>query len=541
MSGSTTTTTTTITAPINGGVESLGAEQIAWTGGSRSKPRTRPASTKAYRPNDYKSKRKCEEDCCEGIGEKFVLKTPDEIIKDAEAVLFVDWIDQLRMYMEDTGQDGVFYLQDEDEKEVYFLTEFGAFDVDETTKAVNKIKDENCSYDTSNLKTSGIAIRASLSTTMLQRIKGLVPVNASGPETLAAVVAAHQILDSTGCRNLVEELRKMKLRDFPAENVDEFRLKVLEKGRRIEGCLQPPPDLPALIVQCFRGTQCVDFNMEVAAWYKKANRRKITDWREMIADLTLTYKTMLNNGEWPAATNRKEDVTKTIQGLFSKFENKLDSKIESKIDNKLHQTDSRKRSNGGNHQQTETRTCHHCGKAGHIKPNCPELRPAAKTNNSGGASSSTTTTPSSLPGKKRYEPPGDNDSHTKKLGSDTWKWCAKCKRWNKGDSAHLTDEHRSKNKDGATSASAITSASGRLAVSSGNGILKQSTMGFLAQVGRPINKENISWCSSCNRFVHTLENHNHSMEHCHSRGILLLERAATKLSTLRLKEEAGQS
>jgi hypothetical protein len=96
---------------------------------------------------------------------------------------------------------------------------------------------------------------------MLQRIKGMVTVDASGPETLAAVVAAHQVLDTSGCRILVEELRKLKLREFPAENVDEFRLKVLEKGRRIEGCLLPPPDLPALIVACFRGTQSVDFNM----------------------------------------------------------------------------------------------------------------------------------------------------------------------------------------------------------------------------------------------------------------------------------------
>jgi hypothetical protein len=535
---STRATTPTPTRPVNGGIESLGAEQIAWTGGPRAKLRTRPASTKAYRPSDYKSKRKCEEDCTEGIGDKFQLKTPDEIVKDAEAVLFVDWIDQLRMYMEDTGQDGVFYLQDEDEKEVYFLAEFGAFDVDETTKAVKTIKDQNCFYDASNLKTSGIAIRASFSTTMLQRIKGLVPVNASGPETLAAVVAAHQVLDSSGCRNLVEELRKMKLRDFPAENVDEFRLKVLEKGRRIEGCLQPPPDLPALIAQCFRGTQCVDFNMEVAAWYKKANRRRVTDWREMIAEFTLTYKTLLNNGEWPAATNRKEDVTKTIQGMFSKLENKIDSKIESKIENKLHQSNSRGR-NGGN-VQTETRSCHHCGKVGHIKPNCPELKPAAKSNNSGGGSATTqTTTTSSLPGKKRYEAPGENDSHTKKLGNDTWKWCAKCKRWNKGDSAHLTDEHRAKNKE--RSGTPPKTTVGRLAVSRGDGILKQSTMGFLGKVGRPVNKDNISWCSSCNRFVHSIENHQRSVEHCHSRGILLLERAASKLSALRLKEEAGQS
>jgi hypothetical protein len=120
MSGST-STTTSITKPINGGVETLGAEQIAWTGGPRETPRTRPASTKAYRPSDYKSKRKCEEDCTEGLGDKFQLKTPDEIVKDAEAILFVDWIDQLRLFMEDTGQDGVIYLTNKDDKEVNLL------------------------------------------------------------------------------------------------------------------------------------------------------------------------------------------------------------------------------------------------------------------------------------------------------------------------------------------------------------------------------------------------------------------------------------
>jgi hypothetical protein len=428
------------------------------------------------------------------------------------------------MYMEDTGQDGVFYLEDEDDKEIYFLTEFGAFDVEETTKAVNKIKNENCSYDESNLKTSGVAIRASLSTSMLQRIKG---------------VAAHQVLDSSGCRNLVEELRKMKLRDFPAENVDEFRLKVLEKGRRIEGCLQPPPDLPALIAQCFRGTQCVDFNMEVAAWYKKANRRRVTDWREMISEFTLTYKTLLNNGEWPAATNRKEDVTRTVQGMLSKFENKLDSKIDSKIENKLHQTESRGRGNSGN--QTETRSCHHCGKVGHIKPNCPELKPAAKSSEQSGNGGSKTTTTSTLPGKKRYEAPRDNESHTKKLGSDTWKWCAKCKRWNKGDSAHLTDEHRSKQQTRSTTPPP-TKPVGGLAVTTGSGILKQSTMGFLAQAGRCVNKDNISWCATCNRWVHSIEDHCHSIEHNHGRGILLMQRSVLKFSTsFQSKFQAGQN
>jgi hypothetical protein len=396
-----------------------------------------------------------------------------------------------------------------DSKEINLLVDFGSLDVEETTTAVQAIKTLNCPYDENNLKTSGIAVRALLSTSMLQRIKGMVTVNASGPETLAAVVAAHQVLDTSGCRILVEELRKLKLREFPAENVDEFRLKVLEKGRRIEGCLLPPPDLPALIAACFRGTQSVDFNMEVAEWYKKASRRRITDWREMVSDLTLTYKTLLNNGEWPAATNRKEDVAKTIQGMFSKMENKLDSKINSKIENKLQQSGQSRggRSNGGNNQN-ETRTCHHCGKVGHIKPNCPELKPAASSNS---GDTKQTTTPSTLPGKKRYEAPSDNESHTKKLGQDTWKWCAKCKRWNKGDSAHLTDEHRAKNSTDRVATVPKSAVGGLAATSTGDGILRQSMTGWLAQT-TSVNRDNVSWCSICNQWVNVSNHHDHANE-----------------------------
>jgi hypothetical protein len=180
--------------------------------------------TKAYRPSDYKSKRKCEEDCTEGLDETYHLTTPDKIIKYANAMLLVDWMDQLQLFMEDTGQDGVFHLTHK-EKEVNLLKDFGQMNIEETKAAVGVTKALNCPYDTNNFKTSGTAVRASLATTMLHRIKGMVPVDASGPETLAAVIQAHQVLDSSGCRVLIEGLSKMRLQNFPAENVDEFQLK----------------------------------------------------------------------------------------------------------------------------------------------------------------------------------------------------------------------------------------------------------------------------------------------------------------------------
>jgi hypothetical protein len=78
--------------PINGGVETFYGVVIPWTGGSRqaTTARTEPASIKAYCPNDFKSKRKAEEDCQEGLGTENRLKSPEEILKDADAVLMTD-------------------------------------------------------------------------------------------------------------------------------------------------------------------------------------------------------------------------------------------------------------------------------------------------------------------------------------------------------------------------------------------------------------------------------------------------------------------
>jgi hypothetical protein len=441
--------------------------------------------------------------------------------------------------MEDTGQDGVFHLTHKG-KEVNLLKDFGQMNIDETKAAVAVIKALGCPYDATNFKTSGTAVRASLATTMLHRIKGMVPVDASGPETLAAVIQAHQVLDSSGCRVLVEELSKMRLRNFPAENVDEFRLKVIEKCRRIDGCLIPPPDFPALVCECFRHTQSVDFNVESAALYKRANRGEITDWREIVSELTTTYKMLFNRGEWPAATNRKEDIPKPIQAMFSKLEQKFDSKLKQ----------SSSFGNRGQGSQTETRTCHHCGQVGHIKPNCPQLKSGSQTenkSNTGGQQKDKKggqpTAPSSLPGKKRYEPPADNESHTKKLGDDIWKWCGKCKRWNRGDSAHLTDDHRSKNRNERPPTPPKTAAGRFAAVSDNeNAPLVQSTLGYLAKHGRTTHKDDIHWCATCNRWVHKLESHCHSVEHSHGRGILLLQRGLQNLSStcVTIKDEAGQ-
>jgi hypothetical protein len=153
MSGTTPTTATgsttgTLTrpAPINGGIETFDGVSIPWTGGSRRTARKEPASTKAYRPNDFKSKRKTEEDCEEGLGSENRLKTPEELLKDADAILMTDWIGQMKLFMEKTGQDGVFHFVVKD-TEVNLLKDYGSITSSQVKEGVDAIKTHNCPYD----------------------------------------------------------------------------------------------------------------------------------------------------------------------------------------------------------------------------------------------------------------------------------------------------------------------------------------------------------------------------------------------------------
>jgi hypothetical protein len=148
-----------------------------------------------------------------------------------------------------------------------------------------------------------------------------------------------------------------------------------------------------------------------------------------------------------------------------------------------------------------------------------------------------TPTPGTLPGKKRYEAPGPNESHTKQLGQDTWKWCATCKRWNKGASAHLTDEHKSKNK--ARAPTPPKSAVGRLAVVE-TGLIQSST-GYLAKMGKKINADEIEWCEACNCWIHNHAQHSRTIAHNHNCGISVIQSSATNFqNALSGNDQAGR-
>ena len=83
-----------------------GVDVTAWTGGSNRQAdwRTRPTSTMARRPTDFKSASMIERHACAGLAEHRHLRQKEKTSK----ITLTAWINSIRSYMEEHVLDTVF-------------------------------------------------------------------------------------------------------------------------------------------------------------------------------------------------------------------------------------------------------------------------------------------------------------------------------------------------------------------------------------------------------------------------------------------------
>ena len=114
------------TAPrIGGGAD----KDSAWVGGSSLAPRTRPASSNAYRPENLKHLFHIEAACKTGLPANYTLGTEDE---KGYTITFTSWISALKEFFEDCGMDTVFRVMSEGgTAESYILKDWGESDKEE--------------------------------------------------------------------------------------------------------------------------------------------------------------------------------------------------------------------------------------------------------------------------------------------------------------------------------------------------------------------------------------------------------------------------
>jgi hypothetical protein len=477
-------TATMATTPVIKGprVGGKGIDGVFWTGGSETDPKAKleePASTLAYRPTELKAASILEAKITAGLPEKSQL-TVAEASKETKTITLISWIAAVRSEIIDRGMDTVFRIVTPGFSENDILSNWGTVDQEEVSEWVaSLLKQDGCKFDKYNLIRSGKFLKSSVSHELWERVRTSVPDHQpSGPEVFTAIILSHQVTSATVVRSLVDELCALRISKIPGENVEVLSQLVIEKAQRIAGSGQEPRDFNMLVATCFLRSQCLEFNILANEFHSKSQFHKksvasggINDWKtEIVHPLLQKYTSLKAQGLWPTSSPSTE-----IQGLKAKIE-ALEATVADNAESNQYQSSS------SNQSGKREPTCWKCGEKGHTKPNCPKA--------DGNKSSQDKSSPRA--------PPKDGDSHTRTREGTVEKWCRRCRRWTRGDKAHLTDEHVSK-KEGekqVTKASVALTEDDR---SYEDESYLMRTRLYKAAFDRDTPDE-LSWCEECDGF-----------------------------------------
>ena len=147
-------------------------------------------------------------------------------------------------------------------------------------------------------------------------------MNACGPEFFVAILTtcfsdSYEALEPTKA-----ELRKMKLTDFPSENVIDCSAKVLRLAERLDSAGKFEPNLLCSVTRIFEHTTDERLKLFVYDKYSKCSalvkklkvisidslrNDEVFTYEDLLKDFTEHYRMLVDSGRWSVSSNKKSN------------------------------------------------------------------------------------------------------------------------------------------------------------------------------------------------------------------------------------------
>lgn len=433
-----------------------------------------PTRNLMYRPRGVKNERQTMEFCTTYKGTKFNGLTPKE---GKAAMPLKTYKDILRHHMIEHGMWDVFNLNDPknvDKKWDLFVYN-AMLPMTHVVKEVERLQSLKDMYVTQNLKWSGEYIRESLSVDMLEKLYQDVSMQASGPETFAALMRVIHSDSYEALENTKRTLENIKLKSYAGENVRKCNEDIARLSEQLVSGGHFNNELLCKIAQIYEGAADTKFSQ----W---ATSHLYDPCVKQVKELRVVDKSALNETLWTPEllirmSNSKYDDMVASKRYTSMVTEKVTDQPEIKtyiaaikeaVKAELKQVSFMDKSAKGTSNKTSGGSsgsfkgkCFSCNKEGHRASECPDKDSKTVPENVTINGKSYVFTDEKW---KTIKP--TNGVKSFKHGTLTWRYCSKCGKWGRHDDDHHDIAARSAKKKLTTESSSSSAASNIAAVES---------------------------------------------------------------------------
>jgi len=346
-----------------------------------------------FRPSSLKDIKKVEETCKEFKGTKFDGLTSKD--GGAPPLGLITYKEIIRRHLIKNGMWNVFqYAHPKSKKNLCLIQHLGKFQLSEIKLHIQKFRETADKFAIQNLDWSGTYLLNSISNSLYKDVLQKVPITASGPEVLMAIVSSFGTYTYDSMEKVKNQFKKVHLSSFPGENVVSMNVKLKGLLDQLHSAGYFEKELLNHLAKKYKTSSCEEFRL----WSMSNIDDKTKSYLRLTAlqeDKDIAEEDKVSYGDILDLTSKKyeemygaEDWTPRVPTKKNSDEPDLPKATIAAIDKAVSASVNKFSSNGHGKGGTNNphksgnkspRTpipsvdgrCIHCDEKGHEKENCP--------------------------------------------------------------------------------------------------------------------------------------------------------------------------